>query len=166
MSVIINNTVLANFCLINRLDVLRALFGKVYITPEVREEVLRGLEEGYTFMIYAEREISVGEEAWLELISFDNPAEEQSFRELIQRLGFGEASCIALARYRGWLVLTDDRTARLILQQEGLKTTGTLGILKLAVEKGLLSLDEGNRLLQRIIASGYYSPYEDLGDIP
>ena len=47
---VIDNTVLSNFCRIGRLEILNALFGKVYVTYEVREEVLRGLEEGYGFL--------------------------------------------------------------------------------------------------------------------
>jgi hypothetical protein len=49
MPQVIDNTVLTNFCLVDRLDILRRLFGKVYVTHEVREEVIRGLDEGYTF---------------------------------------------------------------------------------------------------------------------
>jgi hypothetical protein len=165
MSQVVNNTVLTNFSLVGRLDILRRLFGKVYVTYEVREEVLRGLDEGYGFMCQAEEEIGVGTESWLELVSFDSPAEEQSFREFTDSLGFGEASCLALARHRGWLVLTDDKSARRHLHREKLPVTGTLGILKLAVERDWLSVEEGNDLLRRMTTAGYRSPYRDLGDI-
>ncbi|MBI4330665.1 MAG: hypothetical protein HY673_05245 [Chloroflexi bacterium] len=105
MAMVINNTVLSNFSLVGRLDILRKLFGKVYVTHEVREEVLRGIEEGYTFLEGAEMEVGIGKDAWLELVGFDKLAEEQSFREYAHKLGYGEASCLALARHRGWLVL-------------------------------------------------------------
>jgi predicted nucleic acid-binding protein len=59
MSRVVDNTVLTNFCLVDRLDILHTLFGKVYLTHEVREEVLRGLDEGYNFMSRAEREVGV-----------------------------------------------------------------------------------------------------------
>ena len=49
MSVIINTTVLSNFAIINELDLLRQLFGTIYIPTEVYEEVQVGLEEGYHF---------------------------------------------------------------------------------------------------------------------
>lgn len=165
MANVINNTVLSNFSLVGRMDILRKLFGKVYITHEVREEVLRGIEEGYAFLEGAETEVGIGKDAWLELIGFDKPQEEQSFREYARKLGYGEASCLALARHRRWLVLTDDRAARQILRQESLEVTGTLGILKLAVETELFPLEEGNFLLQKMIRGGYHSPYKDLEDI-
>ena len=116
-------------------------------------------------MSQTEEEIGVGTESWLELVSFDTPAEEQSFREFTDRLGFGEASCLALARHRGWLVLTDDKSARRRLHREKLPVTGTLGILKLAVERDWLSVEEGNTLLRRMTIAGYHSPYDDLEDI-
>jgi predicted nucleic acid-binding protein len=159
---VVDNTVLTNFCLVDRLDLLRALFGKVYVTHEVHEEVLRGLHDGYTFMSRVGKEIGVGVGSWLELVGFDTSAEEQSFREFAEGLGFGEASCLALSRHRGWMVLTDDKSARRRLQHEELPLTGTLGILKLAVERGLLSAEEGNELLRQMTAAGYHSPYEDL----
>jgi len=165
MPQVTDNTVLTNFCLVDRLDILHTLFGKVYVTHEVREEVFRGLDEGYTFMRRAEEEIGVGAGSWLELVGFDTSAEEQSFREFAEALGFGEASCLALARHRGWMVLTDDKSARRRLWREKLPLTGTLGILKLAVEQELLSAEEGNALLHQMTAAGYHSPYEDLRDM-
>ncbi|MGD8472949.1 MAG: DUF3368 domain-containing protein [Anaerolineae bacterium] len=165
MPQVIDNTVLSNFCLVDRLDILRTLFGKVYVTYEVREEVFRGLDEGYGFMSRAAQEIGVGAYSWLELIGFDTSAEEQSFRELADVLGFGEASCLALSRHRGWMVLTDDRAARRRLRREELSFTGTLGILKLAIEEALLSIEEGNDLLRQMIAAGYHSPYDDLQEL-
>lgn len=101
----------------------------------------------------------------MELVGLDEPEEEKSFREFARKLGYGEASCLALARHRGWLLLTDDRAARKALREEGLEVTGTLGILKLAIEMGLLPLEEGNFLLQRMIQGGYHSPYKDMEDI-
>jgi len=99
------------------------------------------------------------------MVNFDSSQEEQSFREYTRKLGYGEASCLALARHRRWLVLTDDRTARRMLRQEGLEVTGTIGILKLATERGLLTLEEANILLGEMIRGGYHSPYERLEDL-
>ncbi len=43
MSVIVNNTVLSNFAVVDRLDFLRQIYGKIYLTPEVFEEVEDGI---------------------------------------------------------------------------------------------------------------------------
>jgi predicted nucleic acid-binding protein len=47
MSVIANTTVISNFASVNQLDLLRWLFGALYISTEVYAEIQAGLEEGY-----------------------------------------------------------------------------------------------------------------------
>ncbi|GFP21449.1 hypothetical protein HKBW3S06_00676 [Candidatus Hakubella thermalkaliphila] len=86
MARVVNNTVLSNFSLVGRLDILRELFGKVYVTHEVREELLRGIEEGYAFLERAEAEIKVGEDAWLELVGFDKPGDSLRAQHSVNRL--------------------------------------------------------------------------------
>jgi hypothetical protein len=49
MSVIANTTVVSNFASINQLNLLRRLFGALYISTEVYDEIQSGLEEGYQF---------------------------------------------------------------------------------------------------------------------
>lgn len=51
MSVISNTTVISEFASTNQLDLLRRLFGALYISTEVYEEIQIGLEEGYQFYI-------------------------------------------------------------------------------------------------------------------
>jgi predicted nucleic acid-binding protein len=159
---VVDNTVLSNFCRIGRMDLLSALFDKVYVTYEVREEVLRGLEEGYSFLEQAAKEIKAGSVVWLELTGFESSAEEEAFRKFTETLGYGEASCLALAQARGWLILTDDLRARRLARRLGVDVTGTLGILALLVEKGILDLADSDHLVQKMIAEGYRSPYGSL----
>ena len=47
----------------------------------------------------------------------------------------------------------------------GLDVTGTLGILALAVEEGILDLATGDQLLNQMIAEGYRSPYGSLTEL-
>ena len=49
MSVISNTTVISNFASINQLDPLRRLFGALYISTEVYEEIRIGLEKATSF---------------------------------------------------------------------------------------------------------------------
>jgi predicted nucleic acid-binding protein len=64
------------------------------------------------------------------------------------RLHQGEASCLAIARHRGWILLSDDRAAR----DEGIRlviiVSGSVGCLVLAVERGLGTLEQANTWLQ------------------
>lgn len=166
MPVVIDSTVLSNFAAVSRLDLLRAMCGGMaHITHEVQQEILQGIEEGYVFLTPVLEQIGSGPEAWLRLTGFSSDAEEQSFREHARSLGYGEASCLALAERRKWVVLTDDRAARNRLRREALKVGGTLGVLYHAVKHGLITMIEGNGLLARMIELGYHSPCSDLGDL-
>ena len=83
--------------------------------------------------------------------------------EVPDRLHRGEASCLAIAKERGWAFLTDDKEARAVAKRWGIELSGTLGVLGRCVEIGLLSLDEGNDLLQRMIEeANYRAPFTDL----
>jgi predicted nucleic acid-binding protein len=123
------------------------------------------LEEGYGFLEQAASEIKADSAAWLELTGFESGAEEVAFREFSNTLGYGEASCLALGQARGWLIMTDDLQARRLSRRLGLDITGTLGILALSVEEGILSLADGDLLVRRMIAEGYRSPYGSLTEL-
>ena len=43
--------------------------------------------------------------------------------------------------------------------------SGTLGLLALAVKTSILSLDEADALLTRMIQAGYRSPFTGLADL-
>ena len=67
----------------------------------------------------------------------------------IDGLGAGETEGIALARsIEGSVVLLDDRRAREVAASLGVRVTGTLGVLLLAKERGLVARisDEIDRL--------------------
>ena len=80
-------------------------------------------------------------------------------------LGAGERSCIAVVKNRGGLFVTDDRKARQVALEMGVKVTGTLGILVVAVERKLISIEAANHLLAQMIAYGYRSPVNDLSNL-
>jgi len=61
--------------------------------------------------------------------------------------------------------MTDDRKARQVALDLGIKITGTLGILVVAVERRKISLEEANRLLKAMVESGYRSPVDELGSL-
>lgn len=81
------------------------------------------------------------------------------FQSLPRRLHHGEAACLAIASQRNWAFLTDDKLARKMAQDLGIVVSGTLGVLVQAVERGILMIEEGDKLLRAMIARGYRSPY-------
>lgn len=164
MSIISNTTVLSNFAAIGALDRLRELFGAVALPTEVYKEIERGLEEGYEFYSGIWRMVHpLSEEGWLRLVSLAGDRELEYFSRIPARLHAGEASCLAIAENRGWLLLTDDRAARRYAHTRGVLVSGTVGCLTLGVDRELWSLQLANEWLGRMIAAGFRSPVEDLG---
>jgi predicted nucleic acid-binding protein len=163
MSVIANTTVISNFASISQLDLLRQLYGQLYISTEVYEEIRVGLDEGYQFYAGIEHLVHpFAEGGWIRLTS---PAHEEELRllgELPGRLQQGEASSIAIAKHRGWTLLTDDQAARREAKRLGIRFSGSVGCLILSVERGLCPLEQANTWLHEMIQQGYRSPVTDL----
>lgn len=63
-----------------------------------------------------------------------------------------------IAYTRGWMLATDDGQARKFAKTQGIRLTGSLGILIKAAEQGVVSLTEANALHARMIDQGYRSP--------
>ncbi len=62
-----------------------------------------------------------------------SPDARKKYTGLIGQLGKGEASCIAAAKTRSGIAVTDDRAARMVCQRLEVPVTGTVGILKASV---------------------------------
>ena len=163
MKTLANTTVLSNFAAVGRLDLIRQLHARLYISNEVYEEILDGLEEGYDFYAGIDTQIHPFDEAgWIELVSMADEEELHLFRSLPRRLHRGEASCLAIARHRGWAFLTDDKLARTAARGWDIVVSGTLGVLVQAVKRELLMGEAADGLLQEMIARGYRSPFSSL----
>jgi predicted nucleic acid-binding protein len=166
MSIISNTTVLSNFAAIGSLDRLRNLFGEIFLSTEVYQEIQRGLEEGYAFYSGIEELLQpMRESGWLRLTSLSSEKEVLTFSSMPGKLHAGEASSLAIAHHRGWLLLTDDKAARRYAMDQGIAVAGTLGCLILGVERDLWSLEQANEWLERTVASGFYSPSMDLSGL-
>src|SRR5262249_28176023 len=95
-------------------------------------------------------------------------AEEQEFRllsTLPEGLHRGEAACLAIAHQRGWLLLSDDRAAHAEARRQGVRLSGSIGCLALAVGRGLASIEQADAWLEAMIAQGYRSPITDLASL-
>ena len=88
--------------------------------------------------------------AWLQALP--NWARIRNPRQIepVMQLGLGEREAISLAHeLKASQLLIDDRLARRVAVERGLLITGTVGILELAAERGLLNLpDTLQKLLQ------------------
>lgn len=126
--VIANNTPLAALWVVGRLDLLRELYDEVLIPLAVYDEFL-ATERTL-------RQTALEQAPWIMPVSLENPQRTRAYVGLDQ----GEAEVLALAEERNArLVLVDERKGRRYARRLGLPLTGTLGVLMLAKEKGLIA---------------------------
>jgi predicted nucleic acid-binding protein len=162
MSVIVNNTVLSNLALINRLDLLRSTLDIIYLTPEVFREVENGIISGRDFQKRTKLEIE--KHQWLFLTNLED-IENEILKKLPKSLHTGEASCLAVAKNRKWTFLTDDGNARNYARESNIVVSGTIGILISSIDEELITMVEGEDYLQTMIKNKYRSPFKHLRDI-
>ncbi len=148
MLLIADTTVISNFALIRRLDLLTGI-KDLCTTEEVWEELEAARRR--KILEIAQTELKV------EILKMDED-EKESFLQLSSRFGRGEASCLAIALHRDAGILTDDLDARRFAQMGNIPVSGSLGVLVKCIENGKLSLTQGNELLAGMIKNGFYSP--------
>ncbi len=155
---------LSNFALAGHFVLLVTRYGKkAVITPEVLDEVTDSVVAGYYAL--SEIEEAVDQKCIGRAAPLPSAAERQTYRELLRILAPGEASCIAHAKARGGVVVTDDRAARQCCNERDIPFTGTIGILKACCIDATLSPEEADAMLQSMITAGYYSPVQNISDL-
>jgi predicted nucleic acid-binding protein len=153
--ILLDNTVLSNFAHVNRSDLVMDLWSSSATTLEAWQEFQNGITVG-----------KLPKNAWKGLSRIELAANERELsNDLANVLGLGECTCIAVAKHRNGVFVTDDRRARQVALELGVRVTGTLGILVVAVERKKITLKEANQLLVEMIERGYHSPVDDLGSL-
>jgi predicted nucleic acid-binding protein len=154
--VLLDNTVLTNFALVDRSDLVLDLWGADSVTTSA---VMTEYQAGVTSR-------GLPTHIWDSLIQLTPNSVEKDFAEhLSSKLGSGERTCLAIAVHRQGMLVSDDAEARREAQRFGLPLTGSIGILVLNVRQGRLTQAEGNVLLEEMIALGYHSPIATLDDL-
>ena len=131
MIVVSNTTPLIGLASIERFGLLQDLFGEIIISQAVYDEsVIAGRDEGG-----ARREVAAA--AWITTIEIKD---RLAVEVLLDELDLGEAETIVLAReLKADWVLMDERKGRRKLGQLGVPKIGTVGILLLAKNRGLIT---------------------------
>ncbi len=123
MKVVTDTSPLISLKAIGHLNILNELFDKVVVPEGVRDELQA---EGKKFFL----------EEWIEVIEL----KEQDAKKILSLgLGIGESEAITLFFEGEYdLIILDDKNARKIARNLGLKVIGTVGILLLAKKKKLI----------------------------
>jgi len=130
---------------VDLLNLLKTAFLEVMIPPSVHRELLAGSGEDAGHLHEA-----LGE--YIKLTDLSDPP--RMVVRAVGRLGAGEREAIALAAQTGTPLLIDDRLARTVARQLGVKVTGTAGILVEIKRAGLLPAVRP--ILEEIRRRGYY----------
>jgi len=154
--ILLDNTVLTNFALVNEPGLVTCLWAtRACTTPAALAEYKAGATGGL-----------VPAEAWVNLPVVTLTEEELAFAAgLSLRLGAGERTSLAVALYRQGLLASDDLDARRVAEAHGIPLTGTVGILILCVRRSHLSRERADIVLRAMIARGYRSPVTGLGGL-
>lgn len=139
--VISNTTPLLSLMKVNKLELLRDLFGVIIIPQAVFFEI----EEGKEKLYYR----NLAEIDWINIEMIGNSESRTFFFDL----DGGEAEVLILAKEKDAdLVIIDEIIGRRYAQQLNFKVTGTVGILLKAKEKGLIS--SISPILEELIQKG------------
>lgn len=147
MSVVINATPLIYLAKINKLSLLKEIYGQVLIPQEVKKEVVdKGKELGEADALIVEQAIKEG---WIKV-------EETNIQKMTMELHPGEKAVIALAEEKKIEeVIIDEIPGRMVARIKGLKPKGTIYILLRAVKLKELSLEEFIETLEELLESGF-----------
>jgi predicted nucleic acid-binding protein len=139
--VVADATPLNYLILIGAIHVLPRIFEKIHVPIEIRDELSCEATPPpvRTWMQQPPH--------WLEILVAPVVASEDS---ALLALDAGERAAIVLAEsIRADLLLIDDRAGAILAQRRGLAVTGTLGVLDLASQAGLLHLHDAFVRLQK-----------------
>ncbi len=158
--VVCDASVLINFLILNRLDLLsRNPDYRFVVTEHAIEEVT---EPGQNAHLQAA--LKRGE---IEQVDLTEPEGLLRYAELHTILGSGEAAAIALATQRNWVVATDDAQARREIES-GLgskRRLTTPGILLKAIRGGMLTIDAADEIKKKLESHRFKMSFRSFADL-
>lgn len=163
LEIVFDCCVLCNFALSGSLLIVKRLYGNAsYITDFASAEIMRGIQKGHKELGRIQEALREG---WLKETTLESKEEKDLFQSTSVPLGLGEASSLAVAKARGLIFACDDRAARREAHLMKIKLTGTLGVLKKAIETKIINLKEADLILKSMIEHGFHSPVRSLKEI-
>ncbi len=140
MIVVSDTSPISNLIQIGKLDLLKQLYGNVFVPKNVYEEL--------AFLDFQEEILK--KESWIIVKEITN---QILFNDIARILDFGEAQAIVLAiELKAEILLLDEQLGRKIAEEYGLKIRGILGVLLEAKSKGFIENVRSNMELLRDVA--------------
>ena len=141
MIVVSDTSTITNLYQVDRLDLLRSLYGMIIIPPAVRRELYR---------IEGQEEV-IEKLGWIQT---EYPKNQSLITELLEELDLGESEAIALAiELKADYLIIDEYKGRAIADKKGVKIVGLLGVLIAAKRIG--HLQAVKPLIDKIQINGF-----------
>jgi predicted nucleic acid-binding protein len=126
---------------IKKLSILKELFGTVKVPVAVYDEITVNEHEKAAFL----------KAEWLKPVKVKKDNDYKLLEELVDK---GEAEAIILAKQQKLPLLADDAKARKYAALLNVEVMGTLGLLKLAKNRGVIP--SVKVVIKDMLAEGYY----------
>ncbi len=147
MTVVSDSSPLIALALIDHIELLRILYGRVHIASATRSEVVEKGKGRAGAALISKADWIVVNQVSRKILS--------SLRTHPAGLHRGEIEAIGLAlQLDADLLLVDERQARKFANKKGIRVFGTLGVLKLAHQRGLVA--DLRLALHELRANGFY----------
>lgn len=150
--VVINSSPIIALAKINKLELLRNLFGKVSLTEQVYKEIMS--KPAYAEAIAIKK--AVGNDKWIKV---------HKIIEIKSTLGVGEASSISLALKLNEPLIIDDKKAAFVASTLGIKCHGTLYVILLALKRKIIKdKKETIEIVNQLIENKLYLSSDTLAE--
>ncbi|MBE9011163.1 DUF3368 domain-containing protein [Pseudanabaenaceae cyanobacterium LEGE 13415] len=131
MTIVCNTSPITNLAAINQFELLRSVYSEIVIPQAVFDELT---QVGYA----VPGTVEVQTANWIRVVTVRDRNQVSTFRQVLDA---GEAEAIALAlELSAERLLIDEAAGRSIAEASGLKVTGTLGVLLIAKQQGIIPL--------------------------
>lgn len=161
--VITDTNILINFTKINRMDIFQKLHLYAFYIPE----------EVYVEITYPAQRLVLDQAlgaGWLRKAEIADLNELRSYKRYTQKMGDGEAACLAIATCRKWIMACDEEKNKLISReiQHELGTgylLNTPGILLKAIREGILTVSQADAIKCALAQNRFVMSFASFQDL-
>ncbi|KHO63256.1 putative nucleic acid-binding protein, contains PIN domain [Thermoanaerobacter sp. YS13] len=161
---VIDTNVFSNFAITGNINILETLYKQRLYIPTI---VIQECQDKSELRPYISNAISKG---WLKefVISYTStPDEFIEHTKIRKRFHPGESAILAIAKVNNFIVISDDITGvKNYCKANGLRLKGSLGILYEAYSQKLITVSQGNKIIQDMINfNNYKCPVQSMQEV-